>query len=170
MKNTDRQTGTATGRMIRLAVPGIVLAMLLATAPPREASVVPEGIAPPEFHYQIENRADPFEPFITEKATSVTNMNEIVDEEGPLTGMQLFEPGQLTLVALMQSGEGNIAMVQDFSGKGYVLTEGMLIGRRGVVSQIKTNSVVIEETARTRAGKKIVTEKVMTLKKEEGED
>lgn len=170
MKNTDRKTGTATDRMIRLAVPGLVLATLLTTALPRNAFAVPEEFTPPDFQYQIENRADPFMPFITEKATSVTNMNEIVTDEEPLTGMQLFEPGQLTLVALMQSDEGNIAMVQDFTGKGYTLTEGTLIGRRGVVSQIRTNRVVIEETARTRAGKKIVTEKVMTLKKEEGED
>lgn len=170
MKNTDRQTGTATDRMIRLAIPGLVLATLLAMAPPREASAVPREGLPPEFHYQIENRTDPFLPFITEKATSVTNMNEIVDDEEPLTGMQLFEPGQLTLVALMQSDGKDIAMVQDFTGKGYVLTEGMLIGKRGMISQIGTNRVVIEENARTRAGKKIVTEKVMTLKKEEGED
>ncbi len=122
------------------------------------------------FVYSIENRADPFVPFISEKATTVEiNMNEIVDDSGPLTGMQLFEPGQLNLVALMRTGGRDVAMVEDFSGKGYVLTEGMKIGRRGVVMDIAANSVLIEETARTRAGKEIVTKVVMTLKKEEGE-
>ena len=81
-------------------------------------------------------------------------------------GMQLFEPGQLTLVALLQKGTEDIAMVEDFTGKGYVLTEGIKIGRRGVVKDIAPNSVLIEETAETRAGKKIVTEVVMILKKE----
>ena len=119
------------------------------------------------FEYILENRADPFVPFLTEKAaTSSVDMNEVVDSKEPLTGMQLFEPGQLTLVALMKKGDEDIAMVQDFTGKGYVLTEGIKIGRRGVVKDIALNSVLIEETAETRAGKKIITEIVMILKKE----
>jgi Tfp pilus assembly protein PilP len=120
------------------------------------------------FEYTLEGRPDPFVPFITEKAaTSSVDMNEIVDDnKRPLTGMQLFEPGQLNLVALMKNGNQDIAMVEDFTGKGYILTEGTLIGRRGVVKDIALNKVLIEETAYTRAGKKIVTEVVMLLKKE----
>jgi len=119
------------------------------------------------FEYILENRADPFVPFLTEKAaTSSVDMNEVLDNNEPLSGMQLFEPGQLTLVALMKNGAEDIAMVEDFTGKGYVLTEGIKIGRRGVIKDIASNSVIIEETAETRAGKKIVTEIVMILKKE----
>ena len=119
------------------------------------------------FEYQLEDRADPFVPFITPKAAASTiDMNEIIDENTPLTGMQLFEPGQLTLVALLKSGLEEMAMVQDFTGKGYMLTEGIKIGKRGVVKDITSNRVIIEETAETRAGKKIVTEVVMILKKE----
>ncbi|MFH0784640.1 MAG: pilus assembly protein PilP [Pseudomonadota bacterium] len=120
-----------------------------------------------QFEYKLENRPDPFVPFISEKAASSNiNMDEIVDSGEPLTGMQLFEPGQLTLVALLKKGDENIAMVQDFTGKGYVLTEGTKIGRRGIVKNFMPQSVIIEETAVTRAGKKTVTEVVMLLKKE----
>lgn len=120
-----------------------------------------------KFAYQLDGRPDPFVPFITEKAaTAKVDMNEIVDVDRPLTGMQLFEPGQLTLVALLVLGEQDTAMVEDFTGKGYVLTEGTKIGKRGVVKDIAPNKVIIEETAVTRAGKKIITELVMTLKKE----
>ena len=120
-----------------------------------------------EFEYVLENRADPFVPFITEKsAASNVDMNEIVDIKEPLTGMQLFEPGQLTLVALLKKSNADIAMVEDFTGKGYILLEGTKIGRRGVVKDIASNAVIIEETAVTRAGKEIITEIVMTLKKE----
>jgi len=122
------------------------------------------------FEYVLENRADPFVPFITEKAAaSKVDMNEIVDPDEPLTGMQLFEPGQLTLVALLKSGNEDLAMVEDFTGKGYVLTQGIKIGKRGVVKDIRSNEVVIEETAVTRAGKKIISEIVMVLKKEKEE-
>ncbi len=119
------------------------------------------------FEYLLENRKDPFLPFITEKATtSDINMNEIVDNQTQLTGMQLFEPGQLNLVALMKRGETDFAMVEDFTGKGYVISEGTKIGKRGVVKEIIPNKVIIEETAETRAGQKIVTNTVMVLKKE----
>ncbi len=171
MRTENRERGTAVGRGALTGLCAIVLAVLPTTALSESGAAIPEEFQPPPFDYQIEDRPDPFMPFITEKATSVTDMNEIVDDNSePLTGMQLFEPGQLTLVALLQSGGENVAMVQDFTGKGYVISEGTLIGRRGVVTYIGVNSVTIEETARTRAGKKIVTRQVMTLKKEEGED
>ena len=123
-----------------------------------------------QFEYKLENRPDPFVPFISERATASTvDMDEIVDAGEPLSGMQLFEPGQLTLVALIKKGGENLAMVQDFTGKGYVLSEGTKVGRRGVVKNFTPLSVVIEETAVTRAGKKTVTEVVMLLKKEKKE-
>ncbi|MGB3213006.1 MAG: hypothetical protein WBB19_20055 [Desulforhopalus sp.] len=123
--------------------------------------------SPVAFEYILENRPDPFVPFISEKAaTSTVDMNEIVDNDGPLTGMQLFEPGQLNLVALLKKNTEDVAMVEDFTGKGYILLEGTKIGRRGVVKDIASNTVIIEETAVTRAGKEIITKVVMTLKKE----
>lgn len=120
------------------------------------------------FTYRVENRADPFLPFIAEKSTSErVNMDEIIDPDEPLTGMQLFEPGQLTLVALIATGGRPVAMVEDFTGKGYILTEGTKIGKRGVVAEIASSKVIIQETAQTRAGKEIVTKVVMTLRKDE---
>ena len=76
----------------------------------------------------------------------------------------------MTLVALMLSDREKYAMVQDFTGKGYVIVEGTKIGRRGVVSQIIENEVIIEETARTRGGKILKNQIAMKLKKEEGEE
>jgi hypothetical protein len=119
------------------------------------------------FEYQLENRPDPFVPFITEKAASSNvNMDEIVDSGEPLTGMQLFEPGQLTVVALVKTEANYLAVVQDFTGKGYTLSQGMKIGRYGIVKSFTPQSVIVEETTVTRAGKKSVTDVVMLLKKE----
>ncbi len=130
------------------------------------AATAPQPPAEP-FEYRLENRSDPFVPFITEKAASSNvNMDEIVENDEPLTGMQLFEPGQLTVVALIRTEDEYMAMVQDFTGKGYVLTTGMKIGRHGVVKSFTPQSVIVEETTVTRAGKKSVTEVVMLLKKE----
>ncbi len=120
------------------------------------------------FEYKLEGRPDPFVPFLTEKATTAQqDPNEIIDDgEGELSGMQKFEPGQLTLVAVMESTSQKIAMVEDVTGKGYILNEGTPIGRRGIVTQIDPQQGLIVETARTRAGKDIKTTVTMRLKKE----
>jgi len=120
------------------------------------------------FEYTFEGHPDPFVPFITEKAaTPQLNPDEIISDNGQeLSGMQLFEPGQLTLVAVLETSSKKIAMVEDVTGKGYILSEGTPIGRRGIVTQINPQQVLIVETARTRAGKEIKTTVTMRLKKE----
>jgi len=106
------------------------------------------------FSYQLKGRPDPFAPFITEKAKSDV-----------LTGMQLFEPGQLKLVAIVFEDNAELAMVEDASGQGYAIRPGMKIGKKGIVTTIDPNQVVIEETSITRAGKQLTTNIVMLLKK-----
>jgi type IV pilus assembly protein PilP len=117
------------------------------------------------FSYQIKGRPDPFSPFITEKTTSTLNMDEIVESEETLTGMQLFEPGQLKLVAIVFEENAELAMVEDSAGQGYALRPGMKIGKRGIITTIDPNQVIIEETSTTRAGEKLTNNVVMLLKK-----
>ncbi len=117
------------------------------------------------FEYRTDNRPDPFVPFITEKAAS-TNINEIIPVAEQLSGMQLFEPGQLKLVAIVMAKNNDFAMAEDTTGKGYILHKGMKIGKRGVITAIQNNEVIIEETAFTRVGKKLTNTIVMLLKKE----
>lgn len=119
------------------------------------------------FKYRLEGRTDPFMPFISDKTEGTLDPNEIVENSEQLTGMQLFEPGQLTLVALATSKDQKFAMVEDVSGKGYIIKEGTKIGRRGVVRSIIPNKVLIEEIAMTRAGKELKTDIAMVLRKEE---
>jgi type IV pilus assembly protein PilP len=120
-----------------------------------------------EFEYQLEGRPDPFTPFISDRAaTQALGQDEIVDENVELTGMRQFEPGQLSLVAIMHNTSHAMGMVEDVTGKGYFIKEGMPIGRRGVISKIAENQVTITETAHTRAGRKLENTIVMRLKKE----
>lgn len=121
-----------------------------------------------DYEYQIENRSDPFVPFYTGETDTEPTLdpNEIIDTGEQLTGMQLFEPGQLTLRALLQAKGRYFAMVEDFTGRGYIIKVGMKIGRRGFVKAIEPNKVLIEEVAVTRAGKELRSEIVMALRKE----
>jgi type IV pilus assembly protein PilP len=120
------------------------------------------------FEYQFANRPDPFLPFITKDATQqVDNDDEIVDDNNiPLRGMQLFEPGQLKLVAIMSVGNEKIALAEDVTGKGYRLNENMLIGRHGKIRRIEDGQVEITETYKTKTGRTVTKEIVMRLKKE----
>jgi type IV pilus assembly protein PilP len=119
------------------------------------------------YFYNSEGRSDPFKPFVTPKSSSaVSDPNEIIDEANSLTGMQLFEPGQLTLVGIILSSTEPIALVEDQTRKGYILKLGNPIGRRGLVTSIDSHQMIITETAKTRGGKELKTTTVMRLKKE----
>ncbi len=115
------------------------------------------------FSYELD-RADPFMPFVS--AQTAKEQDE--DDLKALTGMQLFEPGQLDLVAILFSGKRAMAMVQDSTGKGYIIEEGTKIGRRGQVSKIKSNIVVIKDWFMSSSGKRNYRNSEMVLRKEGG--
>lgn len=115
------------------------------------------------FAYRRENRSDPFVPFITQE----TGPTQVAPEEdAPLSGMQLFEPGQLTLVAILVSGQQALAMVEDSTGMGHIIRVRDKIGRRGEVKAIVPNAVVIEEWSLTSSGSKRFATNEMFLRKE----
>lgn len=175
MKTLTSNTSRLLAGSISVFLLGMVCTAPLALALPAASpptSTPSEGIlALPKqsqetlFDYQIENRPDPFQPFISEKAASA-NINEIVPVSEQLSGMQLFEPGQLNLVAIVMAENNDFAMAEDTTGKGYILRTGMKIGKRGIITSIHNNKVTIEETAFTRVGKKLTSKIVMLLKKE----
>ena len=114
------------------------------------------------FVYEREGRSDPFVPFV--KAKVRATISPVVEEE--LTGMRKFEPGQLNLVAIAFSGQAPFAMVQDPTQKGYILRQGMKIGRSGVVDEIVSNVVIIKQEFITPTGKKRHKILEMVLRKE----
>jgi len=118
------------------------------------------------YYYNAQGRADPFKPFVTQKSASGPDPNEIIDEKTQLAGMQLFEPGQLSLVGVITSSREPIALVEDQTKKGYILKLGNLIGKRGVVSSIDKHQLVVTETAKTRSGQELKTTTTMRMKKE----
>jgi type IV pilus assembly protein PilP len=120
------------------------------------------------YSYVTEGRSDPFKPFVsTQSAAPVgPDPNEVIETTEELSGMQLFEPGQLNLVGILLSPSGEMALVEDQAKKGYVLRVGTLIGKRGTVTEIASEQVTIIETAKTRAGKEVKNTLTMRLKKE----
>ena len=112
------------------------------------------------FVYKREGRADPFVPFIQERLTTTA----VPVEE--LTGMRKFEPGQLTVVAIVVSHDDKFAMVQSANNQGYIIREGVLLGRTGVVEAIVPNKLIVKNYTYNLAGDKIYKTVEMPLKKE----
>jgi type IV pilus assembly protein PilP len=83
-----------------------------------------------------------------------------------LSGMQKFEPGQLTVVAIMLSPQDKFAMVQDSNNQGYIIREGILLGRTGVVEAIVPNKVIVKNYSYNLAGDKIYKTVEMVLRQE----
>ncbi len=121
-----------------------------------------------DFEYIMDGRKDPFSPFISKKkGIDQDGGGDTIVEDGDrvLTGLQLIEPGNLKLVGIIATPRGPVAMAEDVTGKGYVLHEGVLIGRHGRIETIQDNQVMITETAKTRSGRTITKEVVMRLEK-----
>lgn len=114
------------------------------------------------FNYETEGRPDPFTPFISEKVIQQVE----VEEQETLTGMRQFEPGQLTLVAIMFTESNPMAMVEDSSHKGYIIKRGTKIGKSGIVSDILPNQVVIKQLSYSMAREKKYRTVEMILRKE----
>jgi type IV pilus assembly protein PilP len=112
------------------------------------------------FVYKREGRNDPFVPFVEERVVA----KEVLIEE--LTGMRKFEPGQLSVVAIVSSAGNTFAMVQDSNNQGYIIREGILLGRTGVVEAIVPNKVIVKNYTYNLAGDKIFKTVEMVLKQE----
>lgn len=109
----------------------------------------PEKKEEAEYAYNPAGKPDPFKPFI--QLTPGKELSRTV----PLTPLQKYEISQLKLVAIITSPEGNIALVEDATGKGYFLKKGTGIGRNdGRVKKILKDRVIVEEVYEDIFGQK----------------
>ena len=114
------------------------------------------------FVYHTEGRTDPFLPFISQKV--MQEVAETTPEK--LTGMRQFEPGQLTLVAIIFNESSPMAMVEDASHKGYIVRKGTKIGRSGTIVDILPNQVIIKQLSYSMGREKKYKTVEMSLRKE----
>lgn len=90
------------------------------------------------FSYVAEGKRDPFRSFVLEHA------NDRVHDRGPL---EQFDLAQLSLAAVVWNTERPRALILDPSGRGYVVSEGTMVGKNdGSITSIGDNTVVVRET------------------------
>ncbi len=109
-----------------------------------------------KYTYDPKGKPDPFRPLIVEKTETAapkarTSAQAALEAATPLERMDL---GQLTLVALIWNVLTPRAMVEDNTGKGYILSIGTPIGKnRGKVTQISSSGVLVTERFEDSTGK-----------------
>jgi type IV pilus assembly protein PilP len=126
----------------------------------------PEGIV----GYNPEGKIDPFVPLFKEGLISGLD-KQSKERRIPRTPLEMVDLGQLKLVAIMHAKSGNKALVEETSGKGYIVAKGSYMGiNSGRVVKILRDSIVIEEEVENILGKRIIQERELKLQKPLGEE
>ncbi|MFC1516021.1 pilus assembly protein PilP [Thermodesulfobacteriota bacterium] len=118
-----------------------MLASLPAGTPAKANLTVERGL------YNPKGKINPFEPLFKEepKAKKTIEKRERKTRV-PLTPLEKIDLGQLKLVGIIQADSGNRALVEEASGKGYVIKQGTYIGTQaGRVDRILPDVVIVDE-------------------------
>jgi type IV pilus assembly protein PilP len=155
-------------------------------APVALAAKKPEGAAPSTsaspaattelattdtgWKYDPTGKPDPFKPFILASAAPEEAPTVVRRQLTPLQKMPLSEI-QAGLKAIIWGQLGNKALVEDATGKGYVVQEGTYVGQHdGIVKKIYQDRIIVEEYRRDPAKNRLEpSEVVLKLKKVEAE-
>ena len=125
-----------------------------AEPPADDAQPVPSSINSITVHDR--QATDPFEPIFNAKDRHTVSRKKR-SKRMPLTPLEALDLSQLKLVGVMLSERGNTALVEDASGKGYVIKEGTYIGTNaGKVTQILKDRFIVEEELEGIDGKRVV--------------
>lgn len=128
------------------------------------------GAEPP---YDPEGKVDPFAPLINPEKTGAQELEADNAPQRILTPLEKLDFSQMRLVAVVQKGNGSIAMVEESGGsnKGYIIQLGTFLGKNGgKVVSILTDRIVIEETIKNFKGERVTQFQEMKLHKSENED
>ena len=130
-------------------------------------STITEKIEPPKITdlYNPEGKLDPFAPLIKEKPVNLPVKNRKAVRRKLLTPLEKLDLSQLKLVAILRAQSGNRALVEEDSGKGYVIKKGTYIGTHsGKVAKILSDRIIVEEEVEDIYGKISVRKKEIKLK------
>ena len=147
-----------------------VAAMKLNTAEPAAANAPPKVLVARNMPslYDPKGKIDPFEPLVREMPASVKKKKNV--KRQPRTPLERIALSQLKLTAIILASSGNRAMVEETSGKGYVVKKGTYIGRNGgKISNIHKEIVVVEERFEDYSGKIQTRKRELKLPKPPGE-
>lgn len=121
--------------------------------------------------YDPSGRFDPFEPLFKQQSQE-TNVaaKSGHKKRKPQTPLERIALSQLKLTAIIRAPSGNRAMVEDATGKGYVIKRGTYVGlNAGRVTEIDDDRVVVEEEIENLMGELTLQNAELKLQKPAGE-
>ena len=107
------------------------------------------------YFYDPKGKLDPFQPLFAPEHDGMAPDKKKGKKKKrlPLTPLQRVDLTHLNLVGIIISATGNKALVEEPSGKGYVITKGTYIGTNfGRVKKILNDRVVVEEEVEDFSG------------------
>jgi len=120
--------------------------------------------------YDPHGRIDPFIPLFKDEGP-LAGVEKERKGRVPRTPLEMIDLGQLKLVAVMRTTSGNKALVEEASGKGYIVTKGTYLGvNSGRVVKILKDRIIIEEEVESIVGKSTIQERELKLQKPLGEE
>ncbi|MDD2389563.1 MAG: pilus assembly protein PilP [Desulfobacterales bacterium] len=142
------------------------------SATPAESASNSAEIQPPVYVYDPEGKVNPFMPLI---GGIGSDSEEIKNGERkkriPLTPLEKIDLSQLKLAGIIRAKGANKALVEESSGKGYIIVVGTFIGiHSGKVTDILKDRVIVEEEFEDIPGKVVVRKREMKLQKPPGEE
>jgi type IV pilus assembly protein PilP len=120
--------------------------------------------------YNPEGKLNPFEPLFRKEPASIAVETKKSKRRTPLTPLEKMDLSQLKLSGIILAPSGNRALVQETSGKGYVVKKGTFIGiHSGKIVEILEDQIIVEEEAEDIYGKVSIVKKSLKLQKPPGE-
>jgi type IV pilus assembly protein PilP len=127
--------------------------------------------------YNPKGKPDPFAPLFRDEPeqAAASAPTQVVSKDKrkkriPTTPLEKVDLSQLKLVATVRSHNGNAALVEDASGKGFIVKKGTYIGiNSGSVVQIVKDRIVVEEEIETLLGEISLQKRELKLQKPPGE-
>lgn len=120
--------------------------------------------------YNPEGKLDPFEPLFRKEPESIPMRKKKSKRRTPLTPLEKMDLSQLKLSAVILAPSGNRALVQETSGKGYIVKKGTYIGiYSGKIVEILEDQIIVEEEVEDIYGKVSIVKKSLKLQKPPGE-
>lgn len=115
-----------------------------------------------EYSYDATGKPDPFEPLIAAIAPTKQSVSQQQKSDKPLTPLQKLDLSDLFLVAIVDTDNSSTALIEDNVRNGYIVKEGMFIGKNdGVIKKILKNSMIVEEKIADSTG--TIETKISTL-------
>jgi type IV pilus assembly protein PilP len=140
---------------------------------PDEASQKPllGDAGPAAVFYNPEGKIDPFVPLVRdEPAKALQTEKSKGEKREPSTPLELVDLSQLKLTAIIRTPSGLKAMVEESTGKGYIVGMGTYMGiHSGKVVNILKDRVVVEEEVEDALGNVVDRNSELKFQKPSGE-